>query len=97
MTEIIINVKQKEKESVHKIGNIYQYTDDWHQKELYILSRVYHESIALISLNNGNRFHNPISVKDSSKISNEDFHKCASDRMNQFVLLSKVEIKGVIE
>lgn len=42
------------------------------------------------------RFHDPISVKDSSKISNEDFCKCTSNRPDEFVLLSKVEIEGVI-
>jgi hypothetical protein len=97
MTEIIINVEQKEKESVHKVGNIYQYADDWPEKELYILSRVHRESIALVSLNSGNRYRDPTDVKDSSKISNEDFNNCTHGKMNRFVLLSKVEIKGVIE
>jgi hypothetical protein len=97
MTEIIINVEQKKKESVHKVGNIYQYTDDWGEKDLYILSRVYNESIVLVSLSNGNRFHNQMEVKDSDKISNEDFRECASDRPEEFMLLSKIEIKGVIE
>jgi hypothetical protein len=97
MTEITISVEQKEKESAYEIGNIYQHTNDWNEKQLYILSRVYHESIVLVSLNNGNRFHDPISVKDSSKISNEDFCKCTFNRPNEFVLMSKLEIKGVIE
>jgi hypothetical protein len=95
MTEIIINVEQKGKESVHKVGNIYQYTDDWHEKGLYILSRVYNDSIALISLNNGNRFHGPTEVENSCEISNEDFNKCALGRINKFVLLNKVKIEEI--
>jgi hypothetical protein len=97
MTEVIVNVEQKKKESVHKFGNIYQHTNDWNERELYILSRVYNQSIVLVSLNNGNRFHEPLEVKNSDKISDEDFRECASDRPEEFMLLNRVEIKGVIE
>jgi hypothetical protein len=58
-------------EATYKVGDRFYYKRD--ENDTYILARVDHNTIALIALNDGNRWAKYLDVADSARITKEEF------------------------
>ena len=63
--------------------------------DIYILAMVDYDKACLVSLRDGNRFHNAvdISFSDGMYVTDEEFQKITSDQVNRFVEIENIDIK----
>ena len=62
---------------------------------IYILAMVDYDKACLVSLRDGNRFHNAvdISFSDGMFVTADQFHIITSEQSNRFVEIENIEIK----
>lgn len=84
---------------MHKTGNMYYYRPG---NEYYLLAQVLGGKACLINIENGNRAYDPIDVKNTRNITNEELEKMVhndgydSYKLSDYVLVNEVEITAKI-
>lgn len=73
-----IKVTKKE-EVIYKLGDKFK-----NGREIYVLSQVDSNMVCLIGFKGGNRWENPIQVKDCNCITTKEFSKITSNQIEDF-------------
>lgn len=79
--------------SGHYIGNFYYNISI---NSIYILCQVGYKQVCLIGLDSANRYDEPVSVSDTSNISDSEFDNACNGHFKNFKLLSSVDITASI-
>jgi hypothetical protein len=69
----------KKKEVTYKLGDKFK-----NGREIYVLSQVDSNMVCLIGFKGGNRWENPIQVKDCNCITTKEFSKITSNQIEDF-------------
>lgn len=77
------------KSCIHKIGNRYSIKTSWDEKAEYILARITFDKVALISLKDGNRWAEPVEVRDATNLTSQEFAGvCGTRHPSEVTLIS---------
>lgn len=75
-----VKIKVTKKEEVtYKLGDKFK-----NGREIYVLSQVDSNMVCLIGFKGGNRWENPIQVKDCNCITTKEFSKITSNQIEDF-------------
>ena len=83
-----------EQTTTHYRGNFYYSIS---MNSIYILCRVdYNNGVCLVGISTANRYSNPVSVSDISTITDSEFYDVCMGEVEDFKLLSSVDITASI-
>ena len=80
--ELIKKEQKPGEQKTYKIGDTFKHLKSG---EAYILARVESDKVHLVCLDDGNEWHNPVSVSNDVKITQEEFDEITNGKSSDFI------------